>query len=63
MTACVDVPRRPCLSEVHPPRNCAVDDQVDAVVKDDAGLARNTAALAISCGVAARPVGLRAIAC
>src|SRR5207244_5422355 len=34
----------------------------EPVVKEEAGLARNTAALAISCGVAMRPVGLRASA-
>ena len=33
----------------------------EPVVKEEAGLARNTAALAISCGVAMRPVGLRLI--
>src|ERR1700726_3232719 len=32
----------------------------EPVVNDEAGLAKNTAALAISCGVAMRPVGLRA---
>src|SRR6476619_1399187 len=34
----------------------------EPVVKEEAGLARNTAELAISCGVAMRPVGLRASA-
>jgi len=34
----------------------------DPVVNPDTGLARNTAALAMSCGVAMRPVGLRFIA-
>jgi hypothetical protein len=32
----------------------------EPVVNEEAGLARNTAALAISCGVAMRPSGLRA---
>ncbi|TWA99505.1 hypothetical protein FBZ96_104481 [Bradyrhizobium stylosanthis] len=36
--------------------------RLDPVVNPDTGLARNTAALAISCGVAMRPVGLRFIA-
>ncbi len=34
--------------------------RLEPVVYEEAGLARNTAALAISCGVAMRPVGLRA---
>src|SRR4051812_30302534 len=36
--------------------------RLEPVVNPDTGLARNTAALAISCGVAMRPVGLRFIA-
>src|SRR5258708_4475671 len=34
----------------------------EPVVNEEAGLAKNTAAFAISCGVAMRPVGLRASA-
>ena len=33
--------------------------RLEPVVNEEAGLARNTAALAISCGVAMRPSGLR----